>query len=338
MTLPVSALLQWRIKLYMALFAGFVGAGLLPALIAGRFLVGRSRIFADVHFGIGWLLGVLILTFAAFWCACAVNGTVGAVLWVIPVTIALGFAIYFGNQGADKLMDLLFSSRLSPFANFRFAWRVAHVAYRHFRLFNLLGRPMMYATLVGGPALLLALIQSYRLFRAQLPNSTVSVVRNLLPLAMLVFLCGFALTAFNSSLHRAGWQVQMLVGATSRTMQKILPGAAKLDATHPLQLTGDDVEKAFKAFPFLLPDNTRVWLRNARITVTPDKSHPIGFSCVETQWGSTWCYYSATIHLADGTDLTLSYEPDAHRKLPFGYLTVHAHWPGAAGQESVGDR
>ena len=30
MTLPVSALRQWLIKLFMALFAGFVGAGLLP--------------------------------------------------------------------------------------------------------------------------------------------------------------------------------------------------------------------------------------------------------------------------------------------------------------------
>jgi hypothetical protein len=150
---------------------------------------------------------------------------------------------------------------------------------------------------------------------------------------MVVFLCGFSLTAFNSSLYRAGGQVYMLVGATGEAIRKILPSAAKLDATHPLQLTEDDVEKAF---PFPLPDNTRSWLRNARITVTPDKSHPSGFSCVEPQWASTWCYYSATIHLADGTDLIQSNEPDAHRK--FGHLTVHAHWPGAAGQESLEDR
>ena len=75
LTLPVSARRQWFIKLCMALFAGFVGAGLLPLLIAGR-LLGSSHMFADVHFGMDWLLGVVLLTFAAFWCACAVNGTV----------------------------------------------------------------------------------------------------------------------------------------------------------------------------------------------------------------------------------------------------------------------
>ena len=58
LTLPVSALLQWLIKLSVALFAGIVGAGLLPMLIAGR-LFGSSRVFVDVHSGIGWLLVVL---------------------------------------------------------------------------------------------------------------------------------------------------------------------------------------------------------------------------------------------------------------------------------------
>jgi len=67
MTLPVSAFLQWRIKLYMALFAGFVGAALLPALIAGRFLYGSSGIFVTEDFRVAWLLAVLILTFASFW-------------------------------------------------------------------------------------------------------------------------------------------------------------------------------------------------------------------------------------------------------------------------------
>ena len=43
---------------------------------------------------------VLILTFAAFWCACAVNGTVRAVLWVFPVLIAVGLASVFGERAA----------------------------------------------------------------------------------------------------------------------------------------------------------------------------------------------------------------------------------------------
>ena len=75
LTLPVSARRQWFIKLCMALFAGFVGAGLVPLLIAGR-LLGSSHILADVHVGRDLLVGAVLLTFAAFWCACAVKGTV----------------------------------------------------------------------------------------------------------------------------------------------------------------------------------------------------------------------------------------------------------------------
>jgi ABC-type transport system involved in multi-copper enzyme maturation permease subunit len=338
LTLPVSARRQWFIKLCMALFAGLVGAALLPilVLIAGGFLFGSPFLFVDPQTGmVWWLLGVSLLTFAAFWCACAVNGTVRAVLWVFPVMIALGFAGNFGNRVAHELVDFVFSSRFNPFANFRFAWAVARVVNGHFRLLSLLVAPMMYATLVGGPVLLLALVQSYRLFRAQFQGSTRTVVRNLLPLAMLVFLCGVSLTAFNSSLQRGGGEVSMLVAATSRAIQKTLPAAAKLDATRPLQLTDDDVARAF---PFPLPEGTRRWLRNARITVTSDKAHPSGFYCVEDPRWSTYCYYSATIHLADGTNLTELHEPMKDRELPFGRYSVYVHWPGAKGQESLWDR
>ena len=92
LTLPPSAFRQWLIKLCMALFAGFVGAALLPMLTIGRYISRSPRVLGDVHLGIGWLLGVLVLTFAAFWCACAVDGTVAAVLWVIPVAMVLGVA------------------------------------------------------------------------------------------------------------------------------------------------------------------------------------------------------------------------------------------------------
>ena len=337
LSLPVPALRQWLIKLCMALFAGLVGAGLLPMLIAGS-LFGRSRRFVDVHLGIRWLLVVLILTLAAFWCACAVDGTVAAVLWVIPVAVALGSASYFAGRLAHELTNFVFSSALSPFANFRFDWTVARFFYRHFRWFALLETPMMYATLLGGaPALLIALIQSYRLFRAQVRDSTLSVVRNLLPLAMLVFLCGIFVTAFSAMVWHASGQVGMLFAETYVAIQQIIPRTAKLGPGQPLELTGDDVAKAiYPHFPF--PESTQHWLRNARITVTPDKAHPSGFYCAESPWSSTRCFYSATIHLADGAVLTQSFEPSANRQGPFGRYSVYAHWPGAAGQELLVDR
>ena len=126
MTLPVPALLQWRIKLFMALFAGCVGAWLLPILplIVGGSLFGSPFMLVDVHFAMFWLLVVLLLSFASFWCACAANGTVRAVLWVFPVLIVLGLASDFGERVGSELVNFLVS-RFDVFADFKFADAVA---------------------------------------------------------------------------------------------------------------------------------------------------------------------------------------------------------------------
>jgi len=355
MTLPVSAFLQWCIKLCMALLAGFVGAGILPMLIAGR-LFGSSHSLVDVHLGTGWLLVVLLLTFVSFWCACAANGTVRAVLWVFPVLIGVGLASVFGERAGRELVDA-FVARFDPFASFRFATAVSRLGPNvFFRLIdaasaNLTGRiqaALTVRTTILVPTLLFAVIQSYRLFRAQIQDRTLSVVRSLLPLATTAFLCGFCLLAFYTFVLDAQEQTWMLFFGTHQPIEEILRrraieknrnSAANPHGTEALQLTGDDLAIAFPPpFPFSETESSRRWLRNARITVMPDKAHPNGFSCAETPWKSTWCYYSATIHLADGTDLTQSYEPGANQKEPFGHYSVYVHWPGAAGQESLFSR
>jgi hypothetical protein len=359
MTLPVSARRQWLVKLCMALFAGFVGAGLLPLLIAGRLLFGASRIFVDVHFGMGWLFVLLILTFASFWCACALKGTVRAVLWVFPALIAVGLANVYGERAGRELVDV-FVARFGLLASFRFSTAVSRLGSNVlFRLIDAASENMagsiqagrMVTTTILVPTLLLAVIQSYRLFRAQLQERTLSVVRSLLPLAVTAFLCSFLLLASYTFVNDATAQTRALLFRPGLAIEEILraraiektpPSVGKLDATHPLQLTWDDVEKADAEkpfhFPFPLPGNTRRWLRNARITVTPDRAHPSGFFCAETPWKSTECYYSATFHLADGTDLTESHEPPEGRNYPYGRFSVYAHWPGATGQESLLDR
>jgi hypothetical protein len=355
LTLPVPALLQWCIKLFMALLAGFVGAWLLPLLIADRFLYGPSRMFADFHFGIGWLLAVLLFTLAAFWCACAVDGTVAAVLWVIPVTCVLGGAGYFAQVlanamvipfwgprpfeglGTDTWIASVAQSRqaLNLFRNLRFDWWVESVTYRHLGVFSILENPIFYAAIAGVPALILALVQSYRLFRTQAQAGTRRAVRNLLPLVSLVFMCGFSLTAFSAFWWRAGSQVSFFNAVISHAIEKALPAAARLHPAEPLQLTVDDVAKAW-FWP--LEDSTRRWLTGARITVTPDKAHPGAFFCTLDPWGHTSCYYSATIHLADGTDIFQSYDPPTDGKFHWGCSSLYVHWPGAKGQESLWDR
>jgi hypothetical protein len=312
LTLPMSASRQWLVKLSMALFAGIVGAVVLPALIAGRFLFGPSRILADVSLGVGWLLGVLILTFTAFWCACAVTGTARATLWVLPVMSALILANVFGVQAAQELMGFVFL-RFVPTISLKFFSAVSNNwrFYRHATLVQ---------TLWWTPALVFAVIQSYRMFRKQLQESPRFVVRRLFPLVMMAFLCSFAIQACFSFEDQTAMQKWTLIFESNDAIEKMISGAPNMDATHPLQLTGDDLAKAWP-----LSESTRRWLHNARITVVTDKTHAVGQSC----WGSakdiTLFYYVANVHLASGSDLVLSYQCPHDPSNPCGYIDYQLH-------------
>jgi ABC-type transport system involved in multi-copper enzyme maturation permease subunit len=306
MTLPVSARRQWLIKLFVALFAGISCAVLLPVLllIAGGFRFGSPFMFVDVHTAMVWLLMASLLTFASFWCACAVNGTVRAVLWLLPMMGALLLAIEFSEWVARELMDLFFS-RFDPFADFRFTNAVSNINF-----FVIRATPMPFLALLLVPALLFAVIQSYRLFRTQLQDRTLSVIRNVLPLALLAFMSGFLLLASYVFLDRAKLQMWAMFRETHEAIEKIQPGTPNLDATHPLQLTVEDLAKAS---PF--SERTRRWLRNSRITVAPDKPHPGRSYCCGGNSRSitfapdkAYSWYLATIDLASGSHCTLSFQ------------------------------
>ncbi len=270
MTLPVPSRRQWLIKLVMAMSTGFVCAVLLPALvmIAGGSIFGSPFMYAPKEM-LGWLLTVLLLSFASFWCACAVNGTVRAALWAVPAVGALFLASRCGDwvalhlsQTTGTLLDLVISwFHLSPF-------------------YAVPSRPNM--TWVAVPILLFAVIQSYRLFRTQREDSILSMIRCLLPLAIVAFLCGFSLEASGFGAP-SRWQP---FSETHEAIEKLQPGITKLGAARPLQLTVEDLAKASP-----LSELTRRWLRNSNITIAPDQAHS---------------GYFATIHLANGLDCRLA--------------------------------
>ncbi len=83
----------------MALLAGLVCAAVLPivVLLEGGRLFGSPSTFVDAQTAAGWVALVLLLSFASFWCASAVNGTVRAAICVFPVIIALAIAGGFGG-------------------------------------------------------------------------------------------------------------------------------------------------------------------------------------------------------------------------------------------------
>jgi hypothetical protein len=326
LTLPVSARRLWFIKLGMALFAGFVCAALVPLLIARRLMAPLS----DVHVGRDLLVGAALLTFAAFWCASGVKGTVPAVLWALPVMVALYFAVELGKWAGPALTNL-FLSRFDPFANVKFAAAVSHLrSNAFFKLIEAASTNMtdsvqaafVLTIIMLVPALLYAVIQSYRMFRAQIQDRVLSVVRSLLPLAVLAFLCSFSSLAFYTFVGQAAWAALdprwIALTETIGALQKIQSGGAKPAAAHPLELAVEDLAKAST-----LSKSTRRLLGDSHITLSLDAPPHHGRSgCAENPLpfgrfarGDSW--YSAIIHL-DGSSFAVAFDPGTGNAVSVG--------------------
>jgi hypothetical protein len=187
MTLPVSARRQWLIKMCTALFAGLVCAVLLPISVLNLF--GPPSMVVDTQNGMEWALMVLLVSLASFWCACAVSGTVRAALWLLPTMGSLLLAARFGDWVGSRATDLVVS-KFDLFTNPRFTKAVSNL-----KPFAVLATPLRIMALLLVPTLLVAVIQSYRMFREQPPNSRLLVTRKLLPLAIAAFLSTFSLMA-----------------------------------------------------------------------------------------------------------------------------------------------
>jgi hypothetical protein len=267
MTLPISSRRQWLIKFIIAMLAGLACSLLLPALtmIASGAFFGSPLLY--VHLGAlrDELIAYPILTFACFWCACAANGSVRASIWAMPVTAAIPLASYSGiwlgrglARDTGALKDLAISAmHLSPFA---FSGLTAYAREHILWLFY--------------PALLVALLQSYRLFRAQPRDGTVWMLRCLALPAAVTILWSLVVTAgFTSST----WQP---FDETRRALDRFHAGAAKIE------LMGEDLANASP-----MTSLTRRWLEGSRIAVAPDNS---GLSA-----------YRARIHLSSGLECKL---------------------------------
>jgi hypothetical protein len=94
---------------------------------------------------------------------------------------------------------------------------------------------------------------------------------------------------------------------THAAIEKIQPGAAELDAAHPLQLTVKDLAQVSP-----LSEGTRRWLDQSRITVAPYKPHPGPYCCGSMEPPAApdkpFTFYSATIHQAGGSVCTVSFQ------------------------------
>lgn len=267
MTLPISSRRQWLTKLIVAMLAGPSCGLLLPvlAMIAGGTIHGSPLMYLSIGALPDLLIVFSILTLLCFWCACAAGNTVRAVVWAVPVTLAITFSSAYGAVVGDKLSRatgtlkefVLSSFHLNPFA----LTALTYFAQSH-------------VLWLFVPTLLFAVVQSYRLFRAQPPQSALWTLRALLPLVAVTILWSFSASAgFLASQWQPFYELH-------RALDKLQPAAN-------LTLSGEDLAKSSA-----LTAPTRRWLQGASITLVPAPS-PLAA-------------YSATIHLASGLQCQLT--------------------------------
>jgi hypothetical protein len=272
MTLPVSVGRQWLVKLGVAVFAGLACAVLLPllALIATGTIYGSPIRYVELHALPHLVLAVLFVSLCSFWCACAASGTMRAAILVFPIAETILLARDGGGwvgrelaRTTGTLRDLVVSwLHLSPLS---FPVGLGGSPELYF-----LG---LYSVIV--PVTLFGVIQSYRLFRVQPQDRILSMLRCVLPVALVALLGGFLVSAGYVS---SWWDP---FGETWIALQKFQPAEGKLE------VSGDDLTRDAALSPL-----TRRWLRGSSIALARDGSQP--------------SVYHATIRLAGGLECRLA--------------------------------
>ncbi|HEU5070577.1 MAG TPA: ABC transporter permease [Verrucomicrobiae bacterium] len=264
LTLPVSARQQWLTKLLVALVGGVLCAVVLPAvlLLASQSLTGLP-LGPDFKWGIqpiNWpvtfatIFLTCMVSLPSFWCACTVKGTVRAALWVIPVMAGLVAVGGLGGWAASKCNATLgalathwiAALELNPRTLQELTWQWAR---------DLM--PFWLAT----PALVVALLQSRGLFRAEPGEGIRFVLRRWLPLALATFLSGFFVWG---SLFATSYQYRSFLMEETYAALARMPLAEKAEKAR--RLTVADLDAAAPLSPA-----TRHWLSHAYLTVSQSR-------------------------------------------------------------------
>lgn len=267
LTLPISSGRQWLVKFLLAMLAGLGCSVVLPVamMILGGAVFGSPLMYVHLQVVAQLVLPLAILTFTCFWCACAANDTLHAAIWAIPATFAVTLASVVGMQlgravadASGTLRDLMVSSfHLSPFM----LAELAEFARTH----------VLWLFI---PALLVAVFQSYVLFRTPPGPGVRWMLRCLLLPVTVTLLWSFSVYA---GFLASRWEPFQ---ETRRALDKYQTVSANRE------IAGDELQS-----DAALSASTRRWLAGSTIRIAPGHSALPG--------------YSAMIHLAGDTECQL---------------------------------
>jgi hypothetical protein len=280
MTIPMAVRTQWLTKLLIAQSASLLCA--LGVVIAGQAFFRASFLLSQEASDL--LLASAFVCFIAFWCSCAVKGTVRAVLWVFPAIALIGIAVGSGVSLGTQLIRHPFGSLLSQLHPYPFAKSTE-------TLLNevLYGR---YSAVWAVPPLLFMLIQSYRLFRTEPSDDVSRPIRYVALLTVVFFLTTFFHQLPFAIIVSANENTWKVLGEVSKAVAKMPLDTQKLNAGEPITLTLDEFAQSSP-----LSDLARRSLNNT-ISVTPREiQHRHHWDGINRRWVTQNFSYFTTVQL-----------------------------------------
>jgi hypothetical protein len=293
--LPVSVRVQWVIKVVSNMLAiaacGYLVLRTADFLLGPVFQTGFRGLLNNSEPSV-LLFCMLSLTLPAFWCACAVNGTVRAAAWTVPVVAIFMFSPAFGNllgrfgesDSSAVIHRIVLSAHALPVSNIQ--------------LLNLFDPgPVLFI----GPGLVFAVFQSYYLFRVERPDGIRAVVQPLIPVCLVAFLCALPSGLVRTYVFELESQQFTVVKEVGRAVSQLSLDPAKLDAAHPLPISSQELNRVSP-----LSEVTQTWLRDATVSVSPKPEptgHPFRFRFFQNgEWHESKAQITANIQFANGLE------------------------------------
>jgi hypothetical protein len=256
LTLPLSTNLQWLVKLSTVLIAAAVG--LISVVTVAEWLFGQP--FITVFDGgvsrhdTTQLLGFAILSIVAFWTACAVNGTVRAILWAIPASVVISSAYRIAEVVVTEFREVgVFHLAAVRYHRISFSYDLYGFLVRKWH--NFPGILMIAIPLV------FVLLESRRLFRKESEDNILGTIRTLLRPAMLVFLLSFSLLTVRVFAVDTWDEATKVLNQAHQDIVRLGLDLRNTDASHPRQLSPSEVDRV------IATNSVRRWLDTPRIFV-----------------------------------------------------------------------
>jgi hypothetical protein len=222
----------------------------------------------------------------AFWCASAVDSTIAAVMWVLPVTITLGIALGLGAMAAFKSMGHL-TTALHTFASVRsvegYAAAFSASSSWGFWFDRVTNLRLPYSAALVLPLLLFGAYQSYRQFQRPAQRGWQFVVHTLLPLSLAAFLYSSAGTsailfrqfAMGKHFDLMNW-LHESVQVTANT-NPLIPMPIPLQLVDPELIYDPYLPESLRndyRNAMLIPESWRDEFRGATLTIVPMNPAP----------------------------------------------------------------